>query len=57
MEPTKKSKGAAAQKKYRDKLKEVNETNAKFMAFACEQGLWLVEKFFDEIKVSNINEK
>ena len=32
--------------KYRQKVKEVNETNAKFIAFAKEQAPWLVEKFF-----------
>ena len=50
------SRGALAQKKYRDKLNEVNETNAKFMAFASEEAPELVERFFAQHKVSNINE-
>ena len=50
------SRGAAAQKKYRDKIKEVNEINAKFMAYASEKAPELVESFFAELKVSNINE-
>ena len=53
----KKSKGAAAQKRYRDKLKELNDTNARFMAFATEQIPWFVERFFAHDNVSNINEK
>ena len=52
----KESKGAIAQKRYRNKLKDINETNAQFMAFASEHAPWLIEKFFTENKVSNINE-
>ena len=51
-----KSRGAVAQKRYREKIKEVNETNAKFMAYASEKAPDLVERFFAELKVSNINE-
>ena len=50
------SRGAAAQKRYREKIKEVNETNAKFMAYASEKAPDLVDRFFAELKVSNINE-
>ena len=52
----KKSKGTAAQKRYRDKLKEINNINAKFMAFASEEPPELVKRFFEGNKVSNINE-
>ena len=51
-----KSRGAVAQKKYRDKIKEVNETNAKFMTYASEEAPELMERFFAQLKVSNINE-
>ena len=50
------SRGAAAQKRYREKIKEVNKTNAKFMACASEKAPDLVDRFFAELKVSNINE-
>ena len=39
----KKSKGAIAQKRYRNKIKGINETNVDFMAFASEHAPWLIE--------------
>ena len=52
-----KKRGARNQKRYRAKVREVNEVNAKFMAFAAKQAPWLVERFFAENKVSNINKR
>ena len=39
MEAEKKTRGARNQKCYRDELKEINNMNARFMAFAIEQAL------------------
>ena len=51
-----KTRAAVNQQKYRNKLRELNETNARFMAFVSERAPWLVAEFFsEENKVSNIN--
>ena len=44
----KKSKGAIAQKKYRDKARMLNKMNAAFMEFAKEKAPWLVEQFLNK---------
>ena len=50
------SRGAVNQQNYRNRLRELNETNARFMAFASERAPWLVAEFFAiKNKVSNIN--
>ena len=40
------TRAAVNQKKYRNKFRELNDTNARFMAFVSERAPWLVAEFF-----------
>lgn len=46
----KKTRGAVYRQRYLEKVKEINERNARFMAFCKKEAPWLVEQFFEMIR-------
>ena len=45
------SKAAVNQKKYRDKVKQINQENATIVAYVKQRTPWVIKEFFEKGKV------